>query len=122
MEVEYGLITSSAVPEKLRASSSFMEVDKEQWYDLVEYAKNLDPIKPSEKVMVLVVAHGTPEEEAAEKKRIEEEEAELARLKAEEAKQKSEAEKQKEFLEAEQREQARLRARSKEILNALYGR
>lgn len=122
MEVEYGLITSSAVPEKLRASSSFMEVDKEQWYDLVEYAKNLDPRKPSEKVMVLVVAHGTPEEEAAEKERIEREEAELARLKAEEARQKSEAEKQKEALEAEQREQARLRARSKEILNALYGR
>jgi len=122
MDVEYGLITSSAVPEKLRASSSFMEVDKEQWYDLVEYAKNLDPIKPSEKVMVLVVAHGTPEEEAAEKKRIEEEEAELARLKAEEARQKSESEKQKELLEAQKREQARLRARSKEIFNALYGR
>jgi len=122
MEVEYGLITSSAVPERIRASSSFMEVDKEQWYDLVEYAKNLDPIKPSEKVMVLVVAHGTPEEEAAEKKRIEEEEAELARLKAEEARQKSESEKQKELLEAQKREQARLRARSKEIFNALYGR
>jgi hypothetical protein len=41
-----------------------MEVDKNQWYDLVDYAKNLEPTKESEKVMVLVVAHGTPEEEA----------------------------------------------------------
>ena len=39
MEVEYGLITSSAVPDRLRASDSFMEVDKDQWFDLVEYSK-----------------------------------------------------------------------------------
>jgi len=122
MEVEYGLITSSAVPERIRASSSFMEVDKEQWYDLVEYAKKLDPRKESEKVMVLVVAHGTPEEEAEEKKRIEEEEAELARLKAAEQKKLIEEEQEKERAEAQAREEARLRARSKEILNALYGR
>ena len=112
MEVEYGLITSSAVPDRIRASSSFMEVDKDQWYDLVEYAKKLDPRKESEKVMVLVVAHGTPEEE----------EAELARLKAAEQKKLTEQEQEKERAEAKAREDARLRARSKEILNALYGR
>lgn len=122
MEVEYGLITSSAVPEQLRASKSFMEVDKNQWYDLVDYAKNLDPIKESEKVMVLVVAHGTPEEEAAEKQRLEKEAAEVARLKAEEQKSIQAQQSQQEQKEAEEREQARLRARSKEILNALYGR
>lgn len=122
MEVEYGLITSSAVPEKIRASSSFMEVDKDQWYDLVEYAKKLEPTKNSEKVMVLVVAHGTPEEEAAERERMEKEEAELARLKAAEQEKLAQEQEEKEKAEAEQRENARLRARSKEILNALYGR
>jgi uncharacterized protein YdaU (DUF1376 family) len=122
MEVEYGLITSSAVPEQLRASKSFMEVDKNQWYDLVDYAKSLDPTKESEKVMVLVVAHGTPEEEAAEQKRLEKEAAEVARLKAEEQKNIQQKQSEQEKQESEQREQSRLRARSKEILNALYGR
>tara|TARA_B000000557_G_scaffold257453_1_gene250773 strand:- start:2388 stop:2756 length:369 start_codon:yes stop_codon:yes gene_type:complete len=122
MEVEYGLITSSAVPEKLRASDSFMEVDQEQWYDLVEYSKQLKPLKESEKVMVLVVAHGTPEEEEAERKRLELEEKELARIQAERDKLAEDEARRREEEEQNQRLANRLRARSKEIMNALYGR
>lgn len=122
MEVEYGLITSSAVPDRLRASDSFMEVDKDQWFDLVEYSKQLKPLKESEKVMVLVVAHGTPEEEEAERKRLELEEKELARIQAERDKLSEEEAARREKEEQEGRLKSRLRARSKEILNALYGR
>ena len=69
MEVEYGLVTSSALPDKIRDSENFLEVDASQWFDLVEYSKKLEPLKESEKVMVLCVAHGTPEQEARERER-----------------------------------------------------
>ena len=122
MEVEYGLVTSSALPDKIRESDNFLEVDDDQWHDLVEYSKKLEPLKESEKVMVLVVAHGTPEQEAAERERELAEQEKLARLEAKEQEAARESLIQDEMKEKEGREKARLRARSREIMNALYGR
>lgn len=135
MDVEYALVTSSALPSKVKESDYFMEVDEAQWEDLVEYSKTLEERSDKEKVMVLIVAHGTPEQEEEERKRIEAEEKALQDLRDEEY-QKARAEVEEEYkskeikeLEAEVEESKkqeridnRLRARSKEIMNALYGR
>lgn len=122
MEVEYALVTSTALPQKVRESNNFLEVEEKQWEDLVEYSKKLDPQNEEEKVMVLIVAQGTPEQQEEERK---EEEAEKLRIESLEA-EKSEAERerliQQELKEKENRENARLRARSREIINAIYGR
>jgi len=122
MEVEYALVTSTALPEKVRQSDNFLEVDEKQWEDLVEYSKKLKANSNDEKVMVLIVAQGTPEQQAEERRRQEEEEKRLKQL--EQSAEEAEREKliQKELKEKEDREKARLRARSREILNALYGR
>ena len=122
MEVEYGLVTSSALPDKIRESDNFLEVDSSQWYDLVEYSQKLEPLKASEKVMVLVVAHGTPEQEAREKEKEKAEQEKIARLEQKELDEERETLIKQEMQEKENREKARLRARSREIMNALYGR
>ena len=112
-----------------------MEVDEAQWEDLVEYSKSLKERTDKEKVMVLIVAHGTPEQEAEEQRRIQEEEEALRQL-TEEQYQKAREEISAEFQKKEEKEMkeeeeeeekqkridSRLRARSKEIINALYGR
>ena len=122
MEVEYALITSSALPSKVKKSDSFLEVDEEQWFDLVEYSKALEPRKDSEKVMVLVVAQGTPEQEAAERAAEEAEKAELKRLQDEARKQEALSQSNKKQREEEEQRKKKLRARSREIMNALYNR
>lgn len=122
MELEYALVTSSALPEKVRESSNFLEVEEKQWLDLVEYSKKLEAENEQEKVMVLIVAQGTPEQQEQERKEEEREKARIAEL--EEKEQATEREKliQKELQEKQNRENARLRARSREIMNAIYGR
>lgn len=122
MEVEYALVTSTALPSKVRESDNFLEVDEKQWLDLVEYSKKLEAENSSEKVMVLIVAQGTPEQQEEEKRRMEEEENRLAQLEAKEQEAERERLIQQELQEKKQREDARLRARSREIMNALYGR
>lgn len=115
MEVEHALITSSALPEQIKQSEYYVELDQDQLRDLVDYSRTIEPKSEKEKLLVLVVAHGTPEQEAEEKARQEE-------LELEEAMKKEEAEKAEEEREREEREQARRRARSKELINGLYGR
>ena len=66
MEVEYALVTSTALPSKVRESDNFLEVDERQWKDLVEYSKKLEAENEDEKVMVLIVAQGTPEQQEEE--------------------------------------------------------
>ena len=122
MEVEYALVTSTALPDKVRQSDNFLEVDERQWEDLVEYSKKLEAKSSDEKVMVLIVAQGTPEQQEEERRRLKEEEDRLALLEEKEAKAERERLIQQELKEKEDREAARLRARSREIINALYGR
>ena len=122
MEVEYALVTSTALPDKVRQSDNFLEVDEKQWEDLVEYSKKLEAKSSEEKVMVLIVAQGTPEQQEEERKRLKEEEDRLALLEEKEAQAERERLIQQELKEKEDREAARLRARSREIINALYGR
>ena len=122
MDLEYALVTSSSLPDKVKTSKNYLEVDKDQWYDLVEYSKKLKAHSEKEKVLVLIVAQGTPEQQEEERRQEEEEAKRIAALE----KQSEEAEREKliqqELKEKEEREAARLRASSREILNALYGR
>ena len=122
MDVEYALVTSTALPEKVKESDNFLEVDERQWLDLVEYSKKLDAQSEDEKVMVLIVAHGTPEQQEEERRRQREEEERIASLEAEQAATEKEKLIQQEMEEKQKREDARLRARSREIMNAIYGR
>ena len=122
MDVEYALVTSTALPEKVKESDNFLEVDERQWLDLVEYSKKLDAQNEDEKVMVLIVAHGTPEQQEEERRRQREEEERIASLEAEQAATEKEKLIQQEMEEKQKREDARLRARSREIMNAIYGR
>ena len=122
MEVEYGLVTSAALPAKIRQSDSFLAVDKAQWDDLEQYAKQLEAESEDEKVMVLIVAQGTPEQQAAEAKQQAAEDAALKSARDAQARAAAERQAAAKKEEEEREENERLRRRSKEIFNALYGR
>jgi len=97
-------------------------VDKAQWLDLVDYSQDLVEQNPEQRVLFLIVAKGTPEQEAEDAAR--EEEA-LAAHEAVTNAQEADAVKK---LEEERlaRESAaaqkELRNKSKSIFNALYRR
>ena len=122
MEVEYGLVTSAALPAKIKQSDSFLAVDKAQWNDLEQYAKQLEAQSDDERVMVLLVAQGTPEQQAAEAKRQSAEEAALKAARDAQARAAAEQASAAQKAEEDREENERLRRRSKEIFNALYGR
>jgi dipeptidase len=131
------LITDSSLPDEVKESEYYVAVDKKQWLDLVDYSEGLVNADPDQKVLFLIVAKGTPEQEAAdaERKRQQELEEEERQRKLEEEKeslvsQKTAAElelleKQRAEQEAQERaarEKALLREKSKSIFNALYKR
>lgn len=118
MEVDYALVTSSALPEQVKQSESFMHIDEGQWRDLLQYSKEIEASSSKEKILVLLVAQGTPEEDKLEEEKAlqaEQERKELERLKEFEQQKLEEENKQKE-------QQLKLRTKSKEIINAIYGR
>jgi dipeptidase len=131
------LITDSSLPDEVKESEYYVAVDKKQWLDLVDYSEGLVNADPDQKVLFLIVAKGTPEQEAAdaERKRQQELEEEERQRKLEEEReslvsQKTAAElelleKQRAEQEAQERaarEKALLREKSKSIFNALYKR
>ena len=108
MSLEYALVTSSSLPEKVKGSSNYVSVDRDQWLDLVEYSQGLVDQDKSQKVLFLIVAKGTVEQEAIDSKSGEKEMAEQERL-------------EREISEDAERK-TQLRSKSKSIFNALYGR
>ena len=108
MSLEYALVTSSSLPEKVKVSSNYVSVDREQWLDLVEYSQGLVDKDDSQKILFLIVAKGTTEQEDLDTQADAEETAEQDRLNR---------------LEQEESERkGKLRSKSKSIFNALYGR
>lgn len=108
VSLEYALVTSSSLPEKVKGSSNYVSVDRDQWLDLVEYSQGLVDQDKSQKVLFLIVAKGTVEQEAIDSKSGEKEMAEQERL-------------EREISEDTERK-TQLRSKSKSIFNALYGR
>lgn len=137
MSLEYALITDSSLPEEVKESEYYVAVDKKQWLDLVDYSESLVDADPTQKILFLIVAKGTPEQEAAdqERKLQEQAEEEERERKAEEERelllsQKSAAElellekqrAEEEAAEKAEKERDALRQKSKSIFNALYKR
>ena len=129
MSLEYALITDSSLPDAVKESEYYLSVDKKQWLDLIDYSENIVDQDSSQRILFLIVAKGTPEQEAADEKRRRDEEKEENRLEQERKALKqnlSEKERlEKERADAEARKNAEkqeLRKKSKSIFNALYNR
>tara|TARA_R100000008_G_scaffold45674_1_gene26824 strand:- start:1038 stop:1427 length:390 start_codon:yes stop_codon:yes gene_type:complete len=129
MSLEYALVTSSSLPEQVKASDHFVEVDKAQWLDLVDYSQDIVEQDSSQQILFLIVAKGTQAQEKADAEReaaraarikeLEERENHLSRREEEElASEKEKAAKRR----SDQERKKALRAKSKSIYNALYNR
>jgi hypothetical protein len=129
MSLEYALITDSSLPVEVKESDYYVTVDKEQWVDLVDYSENLVNQDSSQKILFLIVAKGTPEQESAdaERRRKEEEEFEKseedrAALERSLSVQDKLKQEQAELAVQNRRDKEELRNKSKSIFNALYRR
>ena len=129
MSLEYALVTSSSLPDQVKASQHFVEVDKPQWLDLVDYSQDIVKQDPEQSILFLIVAKGTAaqeqadrEKEAARQARIDELEAREHRLSTKEQEELSEAKQEQARLKVEDEHQRELRDKSKSIFNALYNR
>lgn len=137
MSLDYALITDSSLPNTVKESEYYVTVDKKQWLDLVDYSEGLVNADPDQKILFLIVAKGTPEQEAAdaERKRQQELEEEERQRKLQEEREALVSEKtavelellekqrsEQEAQERAAREKALLREKSKSIFNALYKR
>ena len=80
MSLEYALITDSSLPIEVKESDYYVSVDKEQWIDLVDYSENLVNQDSSQKILFLIVAKGTAEQESEDSKRRQMEQQELDKL------------------------------------------
>lgn len=126
MSLEYALITSSSLPDEIKSSDYYVKVDKGQWLDLIEYSEGLVNSDPDQRVLFLIVAKGTPEQEQADAEKKRKKAIELEKLKLEKANAQAElsskqAEEQAK-LEADKKAKASLRKKSESIFNALYKR
>lgn len=122
MSLEYALVTSSSLPNKVRESDYYTEVDKAQWLDLVDYCQTLNAQDPNQSVSFLIVAKGTEEQESADQARRESEAAAVASKSEREKAATAEHKAADLAASAARREQQKLRERSKSIFNALYRR
>lgn len=126
MSLDYALITSSSLPDEIKSSDYYVEVDKQQWLDLIEYSEDLVDSDPTQKVLFLIVAKGTPEQEKADTEKKQAKILELEKLKREKdnaQQQLTEKEMAEQALrEAEQKSRDSLRKKSESIFNALYKR
>lgn len=80
MNLDYALVTDSSLPDEVKESANYVSLDKDQWLDLVEYSEVIASDDPDQKILLLICAKGTEEQEEAERLRKEElarEEAEL---------------------------------------------
>jgi DNA anti-recombination protein RmuC len=80
MNLDYALVTDSSLPEQVKESVNYVSLDKDQWLDLVDYTSDIVNEDPNQKVLFLICARGTPEQEEADRLRKEEAEREEAEL------------------------------------------
>ena len=122
MNLEYALVTSTSLPAQVKDSSNYVSLDKAQWMDLVDYSEDLVNEDPEQRVLLLICARGTADQEEADKLK----QAELSAMESETREKLEEAEAMKRSREEElaqrQASRAELRKKSKSIFNALYGK
>lgn len=129
MSLEYALITDSSLPTKVKDSDYYVSVDKKQWLDLIDYSEGIVEQDPAQKILFLIVAKGTPEQEAADEKRRREEKEEKEKLAKEKMNLEKDLSEQERLLQEKKsaealalQERDALRKKSKSIFNALYRR
>jgi len=129
MSLEYALITDSSLPVEVKESDYYVTVDKKQWIDLVDYSENLVNQDSSQKILFLIVAKGTPEQESADAERKRKEEDELQKLEQDRmalernlSAQDQLKQDQADLAAQNRRDKEELRKKSKSIFNALYRR
>jgi hypothetical protein len=120
VSLEYALVTSSSLPSKVKESSSYVAVDKSQWLDLVDYSQEIVTQDPDQRVLFLIVAKGTAEQEAADTARQQAVQAEHTSLEAQREAAAAEKAAKERSTSEQKKAKANLRAKSKSIFNALY--
>ena len=63
-DLQYALVTSSALPNEIRDSEHYINIEKEQWLDLVDYSADLVGTDEDQEILFLIVAKGTAEQQA----------------------------------------------------------
>lgn len=107
-QINFGLVTSDSLMNRVASWESYQSMDQAQYLDLIDYSKELVSSDEDHKITFLVVAEGVDGVEAEEVNLKKEAEEEAARSKA---------------LEEESLKQSEsLRKNSKDILNSIYGR
>lgn len=126
MSLEYALITSSSLPDEIKGSEYYVKVDKAQWLDLIDYSEDLVHSDPDQKVLFLIVAKGTPDQEKADADRKRQKEMELKKLQQDKdlAEQKLLDQEAADIAtkQAKHKASLELRKKSESIFNALYKR
>lgn len=62
-DLQYALVTSSALPNEIQESEHYISIDKEQWLDLVDYSTEVVKTDESQEILFLIVAKGTKEQQ-----------------------------------------------------------
>ena len=122
MNLDYALVTSASLPNQVKESVNYVSLDKAQWLDLIDYSEQMASEDPEQRILFLICARGTSEQEEADRLRREE----LAQMESDTKEKLEEAERLKREREQEEAERnsrrAELRKKSKSIFNALYGK
>ena len=63
-DLQYALVTSSALPNEIQESEHYIDIEKEQWLDLVDYSADLVAEDEDQEILFLIVAKGTKEQQA----------------------------------------------------------
>lgn len=122
MNLDYALVTSASLPDQVRDSANYVSLDKAQWLDLIDYSEHMASEDPEQRILFLICARGTSEQEEADRLKQEE----LAYMESATKEKLEEAERLKREREEEERDRnsrrSELRKKSKSIFNALYGK
>ena len=62
-DLQYALVTSSALPNEIQESEHYINIEKEQWLDLVDYSSELVKQDEEQEIIFLIVAKGTKEQQ-----------------------------------------------------------
>ena len=63
-DLQYALVTSSALPGEIQESEHYIDLEKEQWLDLVDYSAEVVGTDDQQEILFLIVAKGTTEQQA----------------------------------------------------------
>tara|TARA_R110002020_G_scaffold309790_2_gene525694 strand:- start:1037 stop:1405 length:369 start_codon:yes stop_codon:yes gene_type:complete len=122
MNIDYALVTSTSLPTQVKQSVNYVSLDKAQWLDLVDYSEDLASEDPDQRLLFLICARGTADQEETDRLRAEEAAEKKAQSQSADAE--ALAAQQARDADAASREATRdaLRKKSRSIFNSLYGR